>query len=129
MEKQRLTRAGLKEIHSVACTRWKSSLELLGANNPLEDYIELNQDQVDAMFKACTATQLPIVSKYLKQDDGSVDVMQFRCDIYDKEGRSIIQKRFDGEYARKSLLLDHYYNWEIKKDDEGYLCLIPTKKK
>jgi len=129
METQKLSRQGLKEIHSVACSEWREKLEGYGKRNILEDYIELTQEEVDEMFKACTKEQLPIVSKYLKQDDGSVDVMQFRCDIYDKEGRSVIQKRFNGEYARKSLLLDHYYNWEIKKDDEGYLCLIPTKKK
>jgi hypothetical protein len=129
METQKLSRQGLKEIHSVACTGWKSSLELLGANNPLEDYIELNQDQVDAMFKACTATQLPIVSKYLKQDDGSVDIMKFKCEIYDTDGRAVIEKRFDGEYAHKSLFLRDVYDWEIKQDSKGYLCLIPTKKK
>jgi hypothetical protein len=129
METQKLSRQGLKEIHGVACSYWKGKLQGMGIRNPFENYVDLTQEEVDEMFKACTKEQLPIVSKYLKQDDGSVDVMQFRCDIYDKEGRSVIQKRFNGEYARKSLLLDHYYNWEIKKDDEGYLCLIPTKKK
>ena len=129
METQKLSRQGLKEIYEIACWTWKVQLEKWGIRNPFENYVDLTQEEVDEMFKACTKEQLPIVSKYLKQDDGSVDVMQFRCDIYDKEGRSVIQKRFNGEYARKSLLLDHYYNWEIKKDDEGYLCLIPTKKK
>ena len=129
METQKLSREGLKEIHSVACPNWKDVLAHHGSRNPLENYIELTQDEVDKMFAACTKEQLPIVSKYLKQDDGSVNVMQFRCDIYDNGGRSVIQKRFDGDYANKSLLLDNYYDWEIKKDNKGYLCLIPTKKK
>jgi hypothetical protein len=94
----------------------------------LEDYIELYQEEVDKMFRACTKEQLPIVSKYLKQNDGSVDIMKFKCEIYDKDGRAVIEKRFDGEYGHKSLLLDDAYNWEIKKDSKGYLCLIPTKK-
>lgn len=124
METQRLSRQGLKEIHSVACASWKSSLELLGANNPLEDYIELNQDQIDAMFKACTSSQLPIVSKYLKQDDGSVNVTG--SDIC---GNDFIGIRCFGKYADKSFYLSDNYNWEIKTDDAGELCLIPTKKK
>ena len=129
MEIQKLSRQGLKEIHSVACSNWKAVLEKYGANSPLEDYIELTREQVNNMFKACTKEQLPIVSKYLKQDDGSVDIMKFKCEIYDADGRAVIEKRFDGEYAHKSLLLDEEYAWEIKQDSKGYLCLIPTKKK
>jgi hypothetical protein len=128
MNTQKLSRKGLKEIHSIACSSWKNTLERYGSRNPLEDYIELYQEEVDKMFRACTKEQLPIVSKYLKQNDGSVDIMKFKCEIYDKDGRAVIEKRFDGEYGHKSLLLDDAYNWEIKKDSKGYLCLIPTKK-
>jgi hypothetical protein len=128
MDTQKLSRQGLKEIHSIACSSWKITLEGWGSRNPLEDYIELSQKEIDTMFLACTKDQLPIVSKYLKQDDGSVDIMKFKCEIYDKDGRAVIEKRFDGEYGHKSLLLDDAYNWEIKKDSKGYLCLIPTKK-
>ena len=129
METQKLSRQGLKEIHSVACSSWRGKLEGMGIRNPLEDYIELTQEEVDIMFNACTKEQLPIVSKYLKQDDGSVDIMKFKCEIYDKDGRAVIEKRFDGEYGHKSLLLDDVYDWDIKTDSMGKLCLIPTKKK
>jgi hypothetical protein len=129
MNTQKLSRQGLKEIHSVACPNWKDVLEHYGSRNPLEDYIELTQDEVDNMFAACTTEQLPIVSKYLKQDDGSVDIMKFKGQIYDNDGRAVIEKRCYGEYGYKSLLLDDAYNWEIKKDSKGKLCLIPTKKK
>jgi hypothetical protein len=129
MGTQKLSRQGLKEIHSVACSSWKETLEQFGRRNPLEDYIELTQEEVDIMFDACTKEQLPIVSKYLKKDEGTVDIMKFKCEIYDNDGRAVIEKRFDGEYGHKSLLLDDAYNWEIKKDSKGYLCLIPTKKK
>jgi hypothetical protein len=129
MKTQRLSRQGLKEIHSVACSSWKSSLELLGANNPLEDYIELNQDQVDAMFKACTSTQLPIVSKYLKQDDGSVDISNV---TYDHNGALLGHKYFIRHNAITSITngfwLNPDFNWEIKMNDDRPF-LIPTKKK
>ena len=130
METQKLSRQGLKEIHSVACSSWKRSLELLGASNPLEDYIELNQDQIDAMFKACTSSQLPIVSKYLKQDDGSVDLSNIK---YDKSGA-----RVDGIYILRhddfdasdnnSFWLNNDYDW-ILKVVKGDQRLYPTKKK
>jgi hypothetical protein len=128
METQKLSRQGLKEIHAVACSSWKSSLELLGASNPLEDYIELNQDQVDAMFKACTSSQLTIVSEYLKQDDGSVNLSGVGS-LVTENGNIIISKRIPGEYANKSFWLNGDYTWEIKTDSKDALCLIPTKKK
>ena len=79
MNTQKLSRQGLKEIHSNACSSWKLTLEGWGSRNPLEDYIELSQKEIDTMFLACTKDQLPIVSKYLKQDDGSVDVTKFNA--------------------------------------------------
>jgi hypothetical protein len=121
METQKLSRQGLKEIHGVACSYWKGKLQGMGIRNPLEDYIELTQEEVDAMFKACTKEQLPIVSKYLKQDDGSVDLSNGY--------NGLIAVRLEYEYANKSFWLSPMFNWEIKKDDTGNLCLIPTKKK
>jgi hypothetical protein len=129
MNTQKLSRQGLKEIHAIACPNWKEVLEHYGSRNPLEDYIELSQKEIDIMFNACTKEQLPIVSKYLKKDDGSVDIMKFKGQIYDNDGHAVIEKRCYGEYGHKSLLLDDAYNWEIKKDSKGKLCLIPTKKK
>lgn len=133
MEAQKLSREGLKEIHSVACPAWKEVLEHYGSRNPLENYIELTQNEVNKMFKACTQEQLPIVSKYLKQDDGSVDVT--KCVVKNKgiltedELFYMIRDREFGEYKNKSFLLSPQHDWEIKEDKLGYLCLIPTKKK
>ena len=125
---QKLSRKGLKEIHSVACTTWKTNLENYSKRNTLEDFIELTNIEVDHMFKSCTKEQLPIVSKYLKQDDGSVDVTKFEGSIMD--GRiEVISCRVHGEFENKSYWLSNDYNWEIKIDDRDQPCLIPTKKK
>ena len=130
METQKLSRQGLKEIHSVACGGWKEILEKYGTTNPLEDYIELTQEQVDTMFNSCTKEQLPIVSKYLKQDDGSVDLSKIACEVYLDSQRAMIEIRNRYEYCDKAFWLnDVYFNWEIKKDSNDNLCLIPTKKK
>jgi hypothetical protein len=129
METQKLSRQGLKEIHSVACSAWKSTLEEWGNTNPLEDYIELTQSQVTTIFLACTKEQLPIVSKYLKQDDGSVDLTKVTGGGFRDENDSpLIGKRLNGTYGNKAFWLHYEYDWEIKHD--GYnICLIPTKKK
>ncbi len=133
METQKLSREGLKEIHSVACPNWKDVLEHYGTRNPLENYIELTQIEVDKMFVACTKEQLPIVSKYLKQDDGSVDLS--KCTIRDRhfvdnlDFCTILAIRESGPYMNKAFFLSDDYNWETKEDVYGVLCLIPTKKK
>jgi hypothetical protein len=122
METQKLSRQGLKEIHSVACTNWKVNLENYSKRNTLEDFIELTNIEVDHMFNACTKEQLPIVSKYLKQDDGSVDLSNFTL-----TDTSILQIRIGGENENKAFLLSPNYDWKIQKDEYGKLCLIPTK--
>jgi hypothetical protein len=128
METQKLSRQGLKEIHSVACGGWKEILEKYGTTNPLEDYIELTQAQVDTMFNSCTTEQLPIVSKYLKQDDGSVDVSH--CIGTSEAIHDMFGVRMYGEYNKKAFSLNtHKYDWQLGLDSEGVLCLIPTKKK
>ena len=129
METQRLSRQGLKEIHSVACSSWKNVLESCGSRNPLENYVELTQIEVDKMFAACTKEQLPIVSKYLKQDDGSVDLTKVTGGFIDPNGYGFIGPKLSGKYADKSFWLNRNYNWEIKREEDGVLCLIPTKKK
>lgn len=126
MGTQKLSRQGLKEIHSVACSSWKETLEQFGRRNPLEDYIELTQEEINIMFDACTKEQLPIVSKYITKDDSSVDLSKY--DITAPTS-IIIEVRNRMEYANKSFWLDSKFDWEIKKDSKGQLCLIPTKKK
>jgi len=132
METQKLSRQGLKEIYSVACDEWQGKLKSFGYRNPLEDYIDLTEEEVNEMFFASNDKQKSILSKYLKQDDGSVDLTKTTVgqvnDIW-LDGESIIQVRNRGEYKDKSFWLKNIFNWEIKTDSKGLLCLIPTKKK
>jgi hypothetical protein len=129
METQKLSRKGLKEIHSVACTRWKESLEHYGTRNPLEDYIELSEQEVQTMFNECTKEQFPIVSKYLKQDDGSINLTNIKTD---RSGfilnRKYIIRQDDIEDDKKSFWLNNDFKWEIKNVDD-LPRLYPTKKK
>lgn len=129
METQKLTRAGLKEIHSVACSNWKGKLEGMGIRNPLENYIELTQEEVDAMFRDATSSQLPIVSKYLKQ----CNIQDIIKDIDDIQlqtvSKGLVKVRVGGEFDYKSFTLHKDYDWKIQQDGYGFKCLIPTKKK
>jgi len=132
METQKLSRQGLKEIHSVACTSWKKTLVDWAKNrNIFKEYIELSQEEVNKMFDACTKEQLPIVSKYLKQDDKSVYLTNIKTDSDSiwLGDNCIITPRKSSEYENKAFNLDDNFKWEIKKDSLGILCLIPTKKK
>lgn len=131
METQRLSREGLKEIYSVACDEWQGKLKSFGYRNPLENYIDLTYEEVNEMFFASNDKQKSILSKYLKQDDGSVDVTKFNVNGngFYVNNHYIIRDREIGKYKRKSFLLSSKYNWEIKEDEIGELCLIPTKKK
>ena len=81
------------------------------------------------MFDACTKEQFPIVSKYLKQDDGSINFDNLLGDGYKLNGRQLIGKRVFGVFSYKSFYLDNKFDWKIQKDGYGELCLIPTKKK
>ena len=82
-----------------------------------DDYVELTQEEVDNIYKSFSDENLKIVSKYLKLDDFSV------C-IVDKKD---IRIRKVGKYEMKGFTLNPIYNWEIKKDDNGDICLIPSK--
>jgi vacuolar-type H+-ATPase subunit I/STV1 len=66
-----------------------------------------------------------------------LDIQQGVSNIFDKDkskkagfdDNSFIQFRDFGEYKNKAFYLDDdSYNWELKKDSENMLCLIPTKK-
>ena len=129
MDTQKLSRKGLKEIHSIACSTWKNTLEQYGSRNPLEDYIELSQKEIDMMFNASDDNQKSILSKYLKQNDGSINFDNLLGDGYKLNERQLIGKRVFGLFSYKSFYLDNKFDWKIQKDEFDELCLIPTKKK
>lgn len=124
METQKLTRQGLKEIHSIACDNWKKALESWSKRNLFEDYIELSESEVRDMFDACSKEQKLIVSKYLKHTNYSIDIEKLNfTDNY------LMEIRNSGEYKHKAFWLSDEYHWEIKIDSDEDICLIPTKKK
>jgi hypothetical protein len=138
MSKQILTVSvtDVLEIHSIACINWKETIA--GKYLPRVDrnqYITFTQEEVDAMFKAATTTQLPVLErifglqhKELTLKDMANGKPLFREDAMGDGKAGMIEVRAEDEYKDKAFWLSHVYNWEIKTDSSSMLVLIPTPK-
>jgi len=137
MSKQILTVpiSNVLEIHSIACSNWKETIARYLSRVDQNQYITFTQGEVDAMFKAATASQLPKLERIfgtqhkeptLKDIANGKPLFKEDADALGKPG--MIEVRVDGEYANKAFWLSHVYNWEVKRDNIGALVLIPTSK-
>lgn len=61
-------------------------------------------------------------------EDKSVDLVKLRDSGSKESVPSILGIRNHGKWKGKVFYLHSYYNWEIKVDIHGELCLVPTKK-
>ena len=76
-----------------------------------------------------TVSGLPntVCTKIKLEEDKSVEVPP--AAIQEQRLGVLLGTRNGGEYKNKSFYLNNsLYNWEIKTDSMGTLCLIPTKK-
>lgn len=138
MSKQKLTVSiiNVLEIHSIACDTWKSKIatDYLPTVDKNQN-ITFKQYEVDAMFKAATISQLPVLErifglqhKELTLKDMANGQPLFREDAMGYGKAGMIEVRAEDEYKDKAFWLSHLYNWEIKTDSSGMLVLIPTPK-
>lgn len=44
------------------------------------------------------------------------------------DDNDFMQIRYGGKYSNKAFYLSTSYHWELKEDNQGVLCLIPTRK-
>jgi hypothetical protein len=63
MKNTTVKKSELEQIHNVACSTWKSKIAELTLRNPFGELVELTQTEVDEMFDAATASQLPVLYK------------------------------------------------------------------
>jgi hypothetical protein len=137
MSKQILTVpiSNVLEIHSIACSNWKETIARYLSRVDQNQYITFTQGEVDAMFKAATASQLPKLERIfgkqhkeltLKDMANGKPLFKEDADALGKSG--MIEVRADFEYKDKAFWLNHIYNWEIKTDSSSMLVLIPTHK-
>jgi hypothetical protein len=64
MSNQTITRDNLKEIHNIACARWKTKLEGYAKRNPFDNDISFSQSEVDEMLKSSDAAQIKVLRKF-----------------------------------------------------------------
>jgi hypothetical protein len=127
-------KAELEQIHNVACSTWKSKIAELTLRNPFGDRVELTQTEVDEMFTAATESQRPVLVGVFGEPTKGIYLTQDTVDgleLFKRNGadyNTLIAVRCGGEYSDKAFFLNSKFNWEIAKDREGLMCLIPTRK-
>ena len=133
MNTQTLTRAQLITLHSGdSCADWRKEIEAILLSAPLAldtTSITIPQKSIDLLIKKGSATQKSLVmSAGIKlEEDKSVEVPP--AAIQEQRLGVLLGTRNGGEYKNKSFYLNNsLYNWELKTDSMGTLCLIPTKK-
>ena len=124
----------LEQIHSVACSTWKSKIAELTLRNPFGELIELTQTEVDEMFAAATESQTAVLVSVFGKPTKGVDLSNdevYGLEMYRRNGHednTLIAVRSRGEYRDTAFYLNSKFNWEIAKDREGLMCLVPTRK-
>lgn len=122
-----LTRLELLKLHcDFNCTTFRNAIEEILRSNVMaydSTSFAIDEMHIKALIKEGTLPQKEAVSKLgiVLEEDKSVDTKNTLIS-------SMIGNRDCGEYQNKAFYLSYEYNWEIKKDIQGLLCLIPTKK-
>jgi mRNA-degrading endonuclease RelE of RelBE toxin-antitoxin system len=124
----KITAEQAQSIVNIACENWKKKLAEKWANNiVLNKEIEISEEFYKEMRKACTEPQNKLFDKIFGED-GSVDLSE----IYGLKllvmSDNTLSIRDSGEYTNNAFYLTDNFNWELKRDSQEKLCLIPTKK-
>jgi len=132
-EIQIISKAGLEEIHQVACSTWKNKIEKLTLRNPFGNSIELTGKEVEEMFNASNPDQKEVLSKFLKENTKEIDLTSGKVDgkqlfeQYGNQDNTLIAVKGAGSLLGKSFYLNNKYNWELRQEGDVKI-LIPTRK-
>jgi len=85
----------------------------------IEAFEEADSDQTKLLLKYFYQ---PVESKEVTMEEWIEDIKLFR-----KSCRELIDVRESGKYGGKAFYLTSDFKWEIKADEYGVQCLIPTK--
>jgi hypothetical protein len=134
MKKYEIRRQELKKIHDVACNDWKEKITEYALRNPFGNTIEFTQIEVDEMFKASEKTQTKVLESIFGIQTDEIDLstgIVYGIKVFEECGStnsSLIAVRTHGKYKNKGFFLNSDYNWELAKDDNNNLCLLPTRR-
>ena len=95
-----------------------------------EDFIkQYYENNCCGFWKERMEKEFPFLkTKEIDLSKGRVDELE----LFKKDGNkanSMIAVRRGSEYVNKAFYLNDEFDWEIKKDSQGHLCLVPTRKK
>lgn len=132
----KLTVADAAKIINVACNTWKKKLSNAWAIDLIcNEVTTVNEDFYKKMRKACNPKQHIILDEVFGKDSNKIDLTNPSTfndlKIYEADGNdetSLIAIREDNELANKSFYLNSKFNWELKRDSDDILCLVPTHK-
>jgi hypothetical protein len=124
-----ITSEQAQSIINIACNKWKKKLAEKWANNiVLGNEIEISEEFYEVMRAACTPPQNELFDKIFGKDDDSVDLSKIDNSLLRSASKNMLEVRDSDEYKNKAFYLSDDFNWEIKSDPIGVVCLIPTKK-
>ena len=134
MKNYTITREQLQEIYDVACSEWKETILKYSRRNPFGNTIEFIQEEVDTMFKAATLDQTPVLENIFGKQTAEIDLSTGKVDgkvLFDINKElinALMCVRASGKYENIAFILNDEYNWDLVKDANHQLCLVPTRK-
>lgn len=131
-----LNRKNAKKIIEIACDEWKKILiDKWSAPLLLDDSVKISEDFYKKMRKACNSEQHELLDQIFGKELEEIDLSRpstfDNLELFKPNGNSkysLLAIRSFSEYKNKAFYLNSNFNWEIKEDNSGSLCLIPTKK-
>jgi hypothetical protein len=102
--------------------------------NPFGNTFEFTQAEVNEMFKAATTNQKPVLEGIFGKQTREIDLSTGHVDgkvLFDTNRNllsALMCVRTGGTYGNKAFILDETYNWDLVRDTNGNLCLVPTRK-
>ena len=131
LTQQTISRSNLKAIHSRVCSKWQAVIEDKLKENIFDETISVPKDLLIEAFKEADSDQTKLLLKYFYRPVESKEVTMEEwiedIKLFRKSCRELIDVRESGKYGGKAFYLTSDFKWEIKADEYGIQCLIPTK--
>jgi len=131
LTQQTISRSNLKAIHSRVCSKWQAKIEDKLKENIFDETISVPKDLLIEAFEEADLDQTKLLLKYFYQPVESKEVTMEEwiedIKLFRKSCRELIDVRESGKYGGKAFYLTSDFKWEIKADEYGVQCLIPTK--
>lgn len=131
LTQQTISRSDLKTVHSHVCSKWQAVIEDKLKENIFDESIFVPNDLLIKAFEEADSDQTKLLLRYFYQplESKEVNMNEWIEDVklFRKSCRELIDVRENGRYGGKAFYLTSDFKWEIKADEYGVQCLIPTK--